>query len=154
MKPFHMASRLGVALAVVLLSVGSVNLLAAEETIKVDAILVWGTNEPKSPNPKHKPVDGAMLARLKKLPLKWTYYFEVNRKKMEVPSEVTRKEALSKECQITVHNSGKSKVEVALFGKGEQVVKQSQDFPVGETIVLGGNAPNETAWLVVLKRNE
>ena len=28
---------------------------------------------------------------------------------------------------------------------------QGTTFP-GEVVVLGGNAPNETAWLVVLKR--
>jgi hypothetical protein len=41
-----------------------------------------------------------------------------------------------------------------LFGKGEQVVKRTQSIPKGETLALGGNAPNSTAWLVVLRRKE
>jgi hypothetical protein len=45
-------------------------------------------------------------------------------------------------------------VEVLLLGKGKGVVKRQQSLPKGEMLVLGGNAPNATAWLVVLKRIE
>jgi hypothetical protein len=45
-------------------------------------------------------------------------------------------------------------VEVSLVGKGKDVAKRTQKLPKGETLVLGGNAPNATAWLVVLKRLE
>ena len=93
-----------------------------------------------------------MLKQLKKLPLKWSHYFEVNRKVLVVPEGSAKKETLSDKCAVELKNPGRSKIEVFLFGKGEQVVKQSQDFPVSETLVLGGNAPNETAWLVFVKR--
>jgi len=33
-------------------------------------------------------------------------------------------------------------------------VKRKQSLPKGEMLVLGGNAPNSTAWLVALKRIE
>jgi hypothetical protein len=31
-------------------------------------------------------------------------------------------------------------------------VKRTQALPKGEILVLGGNAPNASAWLVILKR--
>lgn len=127
---------------------------AADSAAKVEVQLIWGTNDSKSPDPKHKPVEAAVLKKIKELPLKWSHYFEVNRKVVTVGVNATKKEALSEKCSIEIRNPGRSKVEVFLFGKGEQVVKQSQDFPVGETLVVGGNAPNATAWLVFLKRLE
>lgn len=125
---------------------------AADSAVKVEAQLIWGTNDSKSPDPKHKPVEPAVLKKLKELPLKWSNYFEVNRKVILINLNAAKKEALSEKCAIEIKNPGRSKIEVSLYGKGEQVVKQSQDFPVGETLVVGGNAPNATAWLVFLKR--
>jgi hypothetical protein len=125
---------------------------AAEDAIKVEAQLIWGTNDSKSPNPRHKPVDAEVRKRLKELPLKWTNYFEENRKRMELPLGASHKEALSDKCSIEVKYLGNSKVEVSLIGKGEPVVKRMQDLPRGEMLVLGGNAPNSTSWLVVVKR--
>jgi hypothetical protein len=34
------------------------------------------------------------------------------------------------------------------------VVRRIQKLPKGEILVFGGNAPNATAWLVILKRIE
>ena len=51
-------------------------------------------------------------------------------------------------------NEGK-KVEVVWYNKkGDLVGKQSQPLGKGEMIVLGGNAPNSTCWLLTLKRLE
>lgn len=127
---------------------------AADPEMKVEAQLVWGTNKKESPDPKHKPVSEEVRKKLLELPLKWTNYFEVNRKLLSVPLASPKKEVLSEKCTVEVKNLGKSKVEVLLFGKGEQVEKRTQDFPRGETLVLAGKAPDETAWLVVLKRVE
>jgi len=127
---------------------------AAEAELKVEAQLVWGTNAKQSPDPKHKPVSEEVRKKLLELPLKWTNYFEVNRKLLSIPAASQKKEALSEKCAVEVKNLGKSKVEVRLFGKGEQVEKRTQDLPKGETLVLAGKAPGETTWLVVLKRLE
>jgi hypothetical protein len=45
-------------------------------------------------------------------------------------------------------------VEITLFGKGVEVMKRTQAFAKDDTVVLGGPAPNSTAWLVFLKRIE
>ena len=128
--------------------------VGAEAELKLEAQLVWGTNDKASPDPKHKPVSEEVRKKLLTLPLKWTNYFEVNRKQLSIPLASQKKEVLSEKCAVEVKNLGKSKVEVRLFGKGEQVEKRTQDFPRGETLVLAGKAPDETTWLVVLKRVE
>ena len=61
---------------------------------------------------------------------------------------------MSAKCQLHVKRAGGAEIEVSLIGKGKEVVRQKQALPKGEMLVLGGNAPNSTAWLVVLKRIE
>lgn len=125
---------------------------AAEDSIKLEVHLLWGTNDKTSPDPRHKPVEPAVKKKLSNLPLKWTSYFEVNRKNVEISSNATRREGLSDKCTVEIKNLGRSRIEVSLIGEGQEVVKQSQSLPRGGTIVVGGNAPNATAWLVLLKR--
>lgn len=147
------SAAIGITVAFMLMSLEAIShVLAADQPLKVEAQLIWGTNDSKSPDPKHKPVSEEVKKKLKELPLKWSNYFEVNRRVIEIGANSAKRETLSDKCVVSIKNAGNSKVEVCLFGKGEQVVKQSQDLPVGETLVLGGNAPNSTAWLVLLKR--
>ena len=120
--------------------------------IKLEAQLIWGTNEEKSPDPTHKAVEPKVEKKLKKLPFKWQHYFEVNRKLFTVPQGETRKIVLSKDCEIKVRYAGKDAVEVQLFGKGESVGKISQALPKEESLILGGNAANFTSWFVVLRQ--
>ncbi len=121
---------------------------------KFEALLIWATNDSKSPDPKHKPVEADIEKKLAELPLKWKHYFEVNRKTFEVARNSSDKVTLSEKCSLEVKDMDGKKVEVSLVGKGEQVLKRTQPLPKGEILVLGGNAPNATAWLVTLKRTE
>ena len=118
--------------------------------IKLEAQLIWGTNDEKSPDPKHKAVDDKVEKKLKKLPFKWQNYFEVNRQKFSVAQGETKKIVLSKDCEIKVRNAGNNAVELQIFGKGESVGKISQAMPKDELLVTGGNAANFTSWFVVL----
>jgi hypothetical protein len=140
------------AVACTLLACGGLRAQAA--TIKLRVQLVWGTNDDRSPDPKHKPIEADVKEKLKELPLKWSNYFEVTRKETEVLPSSTTKVALSEKCELDVKSLGGSKLEVTLFGKGKETLKRIQALPKGEMLVLGGNAPNATAWLVVLKRIE
>ena len=63
---------------------GETRLQAA--TFKLQVQLLWGTSDDHSPDPKHKMVEADVKAKLKELPLKWSNYFEVNRKDFEVPA--------------------------------------------------------------------
>lgn len=143
---------LGWAVAIAIFSGSSLRLQAA--TLKLQAQLVWGTNDERSPDPKHKPVEAAVKEKLKELPLKWSNYFEINRKNVEVPPTGATKVELSEKCQLEVRSMGGSKLELVLLGKGKETLRRTQALPKGEMLVLGGNAPNATAWLVVLKRIE
>jgi hypothetical protein len=123
--------------------------------LKLEAQLVWGTNDEKSPDPKLKPVGADVRKKLADLPLKWSHYFEVNRERFDVANGTTTKAALSQKCAVEVKSLEGKKVEVVWFGKkGEVVGKQTQPLARGEMLVLGGNAPNATSWLVILKRLE
>lgn len=117
------------------------------------ATLAWGTNDPKPPEGKnYKPVRPEIHQKLKELPLKWTNWFEVNRVLFTVPAGPAKEVPVSAKCQLNVRNLNDSQLEVALIGKGKEVVRRKQSLPKGEILVLGGNAPNATAWLVILKR--
>ncbi len=120
--------------------------------LKLEALLVWGTNDARSPDPGHKPVSADLLRKLRSFPLKWTNYFEVNRQPLAVPDAGAKKTSLSKDCEILVKNVGSGEVELVIFGKGERVGRIKQALPKGELLVTGGNAPNFTAWFVVLRQ--
>jgi len=141
------------ACALVLLAGGPVGGQAAE--MKLQGFLLWGTDDSKPPQGKdYRPAELEIQKKLRELPLKWTNWFEVNRKDFVVPQAIAKEVPMSAKCQLNVKGFGGSELEVTLIGKGKEVVKRRQALPKGELLVLGGNAPNSTAWLVVLKRIE
>lgn len=136
-----------------LLAGGQISTQAAE--MKLQAFLLWGTDDTKPPEGKaYKPVQLEIRQKLKDLPLKWTNWFEVRHKDFAVMQGATAPVAISEKCQLNVTRGIGSELEVTLIGKGKEVVRRKQALPKGEMLVLGGNAPNSTAWLVVLKRLE
>ena len=141
------------SIALVLLACGEIRAQPAD--MKLHAFLLWGADDSKPPEGKtYTPVEPDIKQKLKALPLKWTNWFEVNRVAFAVPQGATREVPMSDKCQVNVKKITGSEVEVSLIGKGKEVWKQKQSLPKGEILVLGGNAPNSTAWLVVLKRIE
>lgn len=138
-------------LACLLACLLSNTVFAQSQDIKLEAQLIWGTNDPKSPDPQHKVVQDEVKKRLTQLPLKFTNFFMIDKKSFALPQGEVQKVELGK-CRLDVKKAADNQVEVSLYGKGEKVVKRTQPLPKGEMLVLGGNAPNETAWLVVVKR--
>jgi hypothetical protein len=146
------ARLLGLALALLFLAgAGSV---ARAGDLKLEAQLIWGTNDKASPNPKHNAVEPRVEKKLKCLPFKWSNYFEVNRKQFTVAQTANQRVKLSDDCEISVKQMANNQVEVVLFGKGKQAGKITQTLPKKELLVVGGDAPNLTAWFVVLKQVE
>jgi hypothetical protein len=138
-----------------LMALGSIQLQARAAELKLQTQLVWGTDDAKPPEGKnYKPVEPDISKKLRELPLKWKNYFEVKRTDFALAPALTKKIPLSEKCELNVLNQTNSTVEVSLIGKGKEVVKRTQAFPKGEILVLGGNAPNATAWLVILKRTD
>jgi hypothetical protein len=139
------------AVTLALLAGGQFSSQAAD--MKLQAVLLWGTDDSKPPEGKaYKPVDPEIRQKLKDLPLKWTNWFEVNRKDFVALPGAVQQVAMSEKCQLNVRRIIADDLEVSLIGKGKEVVRRKQSLPKGEMLVLGGNAPNSTAWLVVLKR--
>jgi len=147
-----------VALSLLLVAGAPPAALAAD--MRCAATLVWGTNDPKPPEGKnYKAVQPEIRDKLKELPLKWTNWFQVNHLQFSVPITSAKdgpaKEIqMSAKCQLNVKNFNGSEIEVVVIGKGKEVMRRKQTLPKGELLVLGGNAPNSTAWLVILKRLE
>ena len=123
--------------------------------LKFQTQLVWGTDDAKPPEGKqYKPVQPDILKKLRELPLKWKNYFEVRRTDFSVAPALAKKVPVSDRCELSVLNQSNSTIEVSLIGRGKEVVRRTQTLQKGEIIVLGGNAPNATAWLVILKRTD
>jgi len=126
---------------------------ATATDLKFQLQLVWATDDPGPPAGKdYKPVDPKLRTQLRAL--KWKNYFEVKQINFSVVPGSTKKVAISEKCELDVKDLTNSNVEVVLFGKGKEVARVKQCLPKGEILVPGGNAPNETAWLAVLKRVE
>ena len=126
---------------------------AQAKDMKFRTFLVWATDDETSPNSNHKPVSKEVQKKLSELPLKWKNYFEVKREdNIGVGKGEKKQVKLSDQCSISLKNIDDNNIEVKLFGKGEQVLTRTQPIADQEILVLGGNAPGSTGWLVVVKR--
>lgn len=125
---------------------------AEAREMKFEARLIWATNADKSPNPEHKAADADLQKLLGDLPLKWKNYFVVTNVPMTVTRHGATKVTLSDQCQVEVKDIDGETIEVALIGKGEPVLRRTQPLPKRKALVVGGKAPADNGWLVVLKR--
>ena len=127
----------------------------SKDPFYVEALLVWGTNDPMSPDPNHKPVDANLEKKLRKGPYRWKYYYQVNRLVVTLaPGETKKGVKMSPKCVLDMTNPGDGRIEVTLHGDGKKVSKHAEPFSKGKHFILGGDAQNETAWFVVLTRIE
>ncbi|MBI3881894.1 MAG: hypothetical protein HY301_17765 [Verrucomicrobia bacterium] len=116
--------------------------------IKLNAQLIWGTNDEKSPEPSHKEVDAALRKRLNGV-FKWQNYFEVSRQAVSVPLKKTVRLKLSGDCEVEVTNQGGNQIQAKLFGKGEFQICKTHVMKADEIFSVAGHAKNGTAWFVV-----
>ncbi len=86
-------------LALLLAALLAAPLQAAE--LKLEAKLIWGTNDDNYSDPKHPRVDESTAAKLSKI-FQWKYYFEMNRVVGAVPSRGTKSFEMSKKCVIEI----------------------------------------------------
>lgn len=138
-----------------LIAVASVALVtpARAEDLKIETKLIWGTNDEKSPNTNHRPVDAALAKELRKV-FKWTNYFEVSRQTGMVPSRGTKPFKISDECVVEITELEGPKVEVKLIGKGKAVNKTVKALSRGQFFTLGGEGKNGSAWFVIITQLE
>lgn len=134
-------------LALLLLAGSNFDALAAN--LKLEAKLIWGTDDAKSPNPDHKEVDPATRDKLRKV-FKWKNYFVVNRVVKEVPNRASNKFELSKQCMIEIKELEGPRVEVKLIGEGKEVHKTIKTIAKGESVIYSGDDKNQSAWFVII----
>ncbi len=136
-----------VSVALLLLAGSTVQTFAAN--LQLEAKLIWGTDDVKSPNPEHKEVDAATKEKLRKV-FKWKNYYVVNRITKPVPSRGSNKFELSKECTIEIKELEGPRVEVKLIGKGKEVHKTTLNIEKGQSVVYSGDDTNQSAWFVII----
>jgi len=126
---------------------------AATEPVWVKVQLVWGTDEEKSPDSRHKAIDDELAKKLGKSPFRWKHYFEVNRQTVAIAlGEAKTGIKMSSHCVIDLKNLGKDRVETKLYGKGKLLSTHKEAVQKDWPLILAGNAENETAWLVVITK--
>ena len=124
------------------------------EEIKLEAKLIWASNEEKSPKPEHKPVDKATEAKLKKLFPEWKYFFVETNVVQVVPSRGANKFTLSKACTLEITELEGPRVEVKLIGNGKPVHKAVKEISKGGWFVYRGDDKHASAWIVVVTQLE
>jgi hypothetical protein len=124
-------------------------LSASAKELKLEAKLIWGTNDEKSPNPSHKPIDAVTAEKLRKV-FKWKNYFVVTNQVKVVPSRGSNRFDLSKQCSIEVTELEGPRVEVKLIGEGKEVNKTIKPLQKGESITYGKDDKNDNAWFVII----
>jgi hypothetical protein len=151
MKNWSLVSaKYGVALCLVA-ALFTVAAARAAEPLRVRARLVWGTNEEKSPDKNHKPVEPALAKRMTNA-FKWKYYFEVNEQKENIAPGQTKRLKMSDHCTVDIKFLPDGRAEVKLFGEGKPISSITQPLREDWPLILSGNAKNDTAWLVVIER--
>jgi len=138
---------------ILLMAIAAGGVARAADSLPVEMQLIWATNEPKSPDPKHKPVDADVAKLLENTPYRWKYYYEVHRRVEDVPGDRSlEKIIMSKHCALDIkylgNHLGKERVQVKLYGDDKLVSMNKDALP----LLLAGNAQNETAWFVLIRK--
>jgi hypothetical protein len=117
--------------------------------MKVEAKLVWGTNDDKCDG-TCKSMDKELATKLHGT-FKWENYYEITNQSATIPLNASRDLRMSDHCTIQVKNLGSSRVEIKCIGNGKQACKGAYTLTPPKWVVLGGNATNDTAWFIALR---
>ena len=128
---------------------------ASATDLALDIQLIWATNDEHSSNPNHKPIDADLAKKLSKAPYKWNNYFLIGRQTVELPTGQGKKGIkLSDHCSLDMKNLGDDRVEALLYGEGKPVSKHVEKLTKDWPVVFGGDAKNNTAWLIVIQKTD
>jgi hypothetical protein len=130
----------------------AVAVAASAGDLKLDARLVWGTNDEKG-GPNCRPVDAGLAAKLNAT-FKWKSYFEITNQTASIPLSQSRDLKMSNKCTLRIKNLGGSRVEINCIGEGKEVHKGAYTLTPPKWLVLGGNSTNNTAWFIGLRAND
>ena len=139
------------------LGVGS-SAFAGDASIRLQATLVWGTNDDKAKFPDLTEVNPDLKKKLRRY-FKWKTYLQINKKVETVADGKEERIQMSPKCVVKIEHQGAAdgnaqKIRVQLLGEGKRVIDHAQPIRPGQTLTLAGNDRNDTAWFVVVKRLE
>lgn len=124
---------------------------AKAEDLTLEIKLIWASNDPKSPDPKHKKLDSELTKWLEKQ-LKWKHYYEENVQHLTLHGSAVSKVQMSADCRLEIVHLGNSRIEVKLYGKDKLVNKVVHTLPKNDRLIQAGDAKSDTAWFVSIKR--
>lgn len=141
-------------LLLLVLGWGFIQAALASEPVetRVQAVLVWGTNESQPSGKNIKELDAKLRERLANI-FKWRNYFEVSRKTAGVTPSKPQLVKLSDDCSVDIKLLPDNQAEVKLIGKGKTIVTRRHSLAKPDALVLAGDDKNNTAWFVVLSFN-
>ncbi len=120
--------------------------------LKLEARLVWGTNEEKAGG-NCKPVDAGLSEKLHGT-FKWKNYYEITNQMAAIPVGKSSDIKMSDKCVLRVKNLGESRIEVSCIGDGKEVHKGAYTLTPPKWVVLGGNDKDNTAWFVGVRASD
>lgn len=141
-----MMSRVAVFIGVL---IAAMSVHAAD--MKLQAKLIWGSNDASDKIKTHKLVEDPKLSADLHRIFKWSNYYEINTKDAAIPENKTGILQMSEKCKLEIKNLGKNRIEVNCIGKGKQVSHGKHSLPPGQWLTLGGNDKNNSAWFVVMR---
>lgn len=141
-------------LLLLVLGWGVIQAALASEPVetRVQAVLVWGTNESQPSGKNIKELDAKLRERLANI-FKWRNYFEVSRKTAGVTPSKPQLVKLSDDCSVDIKMLPDNQAEVKLIGRGKTIVTRRHSLAKPDALVLAGDDKNNTAWFVVLSFN-
>jgi len=132
-----------VCAALLLLLFAGVTAHAGDGTMKLEAQLVVGSNDPQT---KGKPVSPQIERKLKRLPLKWGSYFVVSSQQFSLAQDESKALVLGG-SDLVVKYIGRERVELTLVNRG----KISQSLHQDQTLVT--NVKDENSFIVLRQVN-
>ena len=102
---------------------------------RVQAVLVWGTNESQPSGKNIKELDAKLRERLANI-FKWRNYFEVSRKTAGVTPSKPQLVKLSDDCSVDIKLLPDNQAEVKLIGKGKTIVTRRHSLAKPDALVL------------------
>lgn len=122
--------------------------------VKIEAKLIWGTNDDADyTKKKHKRVDEPTTAKLRAC-FKWKNYWEVTNQVASIPSRGTVALKMSEPCTIKITELEGPKIELELIGKGKPVTRAVKPLVKGELTTIGGEDKNGSAWFILINQLE
>ena len=135
---------------VVILGALAMALSARAADLKLEAKLIWGSNDPTN-KVNHKLVEDPKLSADLHRIFKWANYYEIYTKSASIPHNKNDVLQMSDKCKLDVKNLGNNWIEVSCIGKGKQVSHGKHSVAPGQWLTLGGNDTNNSAWFVVMR---